>query len=215
MWWCLMASALSAPPLTEAMHERFDLLAETRDHVVQGRLEEARTAAASLAGHPPPDGLPSAWAKSLKQVRRDSKKVSRSKDLVEAALAVGQVGQSCGECHAATNAGPAKALRDLPPQTWDEGQNMVLHKWAADWMWLGLVSSDEPSWQRGVRALADRPLEMVFQQAAAPTDKPQLEQLVYLLADQAKTTAINFRGEVMGQLLATCAECHVTERAAE
>ncbi|MEO0601898.1 MAG: cytochrome c, partial [Myxococcota bacterium] len=192
---------------------RFDRLTEARDHVVQGRLDAAKTAVTELSAQTPPEGIPKAWRKSLDDVRRESRRAARAKDLVAAARGTAEVAQACGECHASVEGGPP--LRDLPPQEWDEGQNMVLHKWASDWMWLGLVSADEAAWQRGVTALTGRPLEMVFTGARPPTDQPQLEQLVYILADQAKTTAPNYRGEVMGQLLATCSECHVRERDAK
>ncbi|MEM6925635.1 MAG: hypothetical protein AAF602_01805 [Myxococcota bacterium] len=210
MWWCLIASAEAAPSVTEAMHVRFDLLTEARDHVVQGRLDAARTAATKLSEQTPPAGIPKDWKKPLGGLRKESRQAARAKDLVAAARSVADVAQACGTCHASAESGPP--VRDLPPQEWDEGQNMVLHKWASDWMWLGLVSADETAWQRGVTALTDRPLEMVFARAQPPTDQPQLEQLVYILADRAQTTTPDSRGEVMGQLLATCSECHVRER---
>ncbi|MEN0064738.1 MAG: hypothetical protein AAGA48_21515 [Myxococcota bacterium] len=149
----------------------------------------------------------------MKQLRKTSRRAAKSSDLVEAAAGVGRIAQQCGACHATTKGGPgiAQAL-DLPPQQWDEGQNMALHAWATEWMWLGLLAAEDGAWLRGAEALDDKPLPPRFANAPAPTDQPQLEQLVYILANRALDVPVAERGALMGQLLATCAECHVTER---
>lgn len=207
----LIASAVAGPNSAE-MHERLAKLVEARDHVVQGQLDDAKTVAGLLAEQPTRDA-PDDWKSAMRKITRTSRKASRAKDLVSAADGVGRVAQACGECHTATG---AKVLEhDLPPQVWDEGQNMALHKWATDWLWLGLVAGDDAAWQRGARSLVEQPIELRFQDAPAPTDQPQLEQLLYIVAERATTTASNYRGEVMGQMLATCSECHVTERDAK
>ncbi len=212
MWWCLIPSALATPPVSAQMHERFAKVTEARDHVVQGRLDDAKTVASLLADSDDPEGLPSEWKAPLRKLRKEAKKTSRAKNLVDAAAGIGEVAQKCGECHASTGADLGLDEAAIPSQAWDEGQNMALHAWASEWMWLGLVGANEQAWQRGARSLLEHPIELAFQSAPAPTDQPQLEQLVYIIAERATTTARNFRGEIVGQLLATCSECHVTER---
>lgn len=219
MWSWLMvvgfapAAAEPAAPLTAAMHERFVLLTETRDHTVQGRLEDAQQTSRYLADVQYPRGLPSDWTKSLKTLRREARKTSKSDDLVEATAGVGRMAQVCGDCHAASGGGPGLVKADdVPPQQWSEGMNMALHKWATDWLWLGLVAGDDEAWLRGANVLDDKPLELRFADAVPPTHQPALEQLLYLLAGRATRSDKSERGELMGQFLATCAECHVTER---
>lgn len=195
--------------ITAAMHQRFDALSETRDHVIQGRLEEARASAARLADVREQQLPSEGWRPWLEQLDAEADRITEAQDLLGAAQGVGRLAQICGSCHAANEGGPSlEGAEGIPPQQWDEGQNMALHRWSVDWMWLGLITPDEDAWQRGGKALDDKPLVFRFEGDAPPTHRPQLEQLVYVVAGLALEAAPQERGEVLGQLIATCAECH-------
>lgn len=207
--WLLMPTAFATPPLTAEMHERFALLVETRDHVVHGRLGDARMTATLLAEVDPPSGLPSEWNRSLRSLRRESRRTAKSGQLVDAALGVGRIAQVCSDCHAASGGGPGLAQAvEVPNQEWVEGENMALHKWSFEWMWLGLVAADDAAWKRGAETLDDRPLAPRFEDAPPRSGQAKLEQLVYGIANLATTAEPAQRGEHLGQLLATCSECH-------
>lgn len=200
----------AAPPaVTAQMHARFGVLTALRDHVVQGRLEEAKTAAASLAALDPPEGLPGPWRPWVAAVDEHAEKAAQAPDLATAASEVGRIAVGCADCHGAMQGGPGlEGAHEIPPQAWDEGQNMPLHKWAVDWMWLGLLGDSDEAWRRGAAELDKQPLVPRFEQAP-PGGLRELEQLVYVIANKAlETDELEARGELYGNLVATCAQCH-------
>lgn len=202
-------SAVAGPPVAGEMHERFALLTEARDHVIHGRLAEARASGEGLAALESPKRLPRSWRPWLRTVDAKAEAIAKAPDLLQAALAVGQAASACGGCHVDNRGGPSlEGAAGIPPQAWEPGANMPLHKWSVDWMWLGLVAHDDAAWRRGAGELDSQPLTYRFEGAPPPGHKPQLEQLVYVIAEQAVDAPPNARGTLMGQLLATCAECH-------
>jgi len=137
--------------------------------------------------------------------------LSKATDVGVAAKHLSQLASACAECHALTDGGPGlDGMRGVPPQQWSEGDNMPLHLWAVDWMWLGLVAPNDEAWDRGVAELDSKPLAAMFGENEPTAQK--LEKQVYALAKKAgelgpaKHTE---RAAIMGELLATCATCHV------
>lgn len=199
------------PPVTAVMHERYALLTEARDQIIAGDLVGAREAGQQLAAVEELSGVPEAWRRWLDPLRIEARALGRARDLTSAAAGVGRIAGVCADCHGATQGGPGlEGERDVPPQSWSEGQNMPLHRWATDWMWLGLLASDEGAWRRGAGELDRKPLTFRFEGAPPPTQRPQIEQIVYVIAAAALEAPEAQRGELMGQLIATCAECHIT-----
>ena len=210
MWVWLLGLGDARPPVAAEMHERFEQLTKARNAVIEGDLEKAKQAGSDLAAVEPARRLPRGWRKPFAQFDQKAEQISQATNLVEAATAVSRTATACGECHQAVRGGPSlEGLREIPAQAWDEGMNMPLHKWSVDWMWLGLLAPDDEAWQRGAQELDRMPLTLKFEGAPPPGSRPQLEQLVYILADRALKIERPERPVVMGQLLATCAECHV------
>lgn len=206
--------AQAGPPVAGEMHARFAWLTDARDHVIAGHLEEARAAGAGLLAVESPRRMPRAWRPWIRQMESQAKAIAEAPDLLQAALAVGQAGATCGGCHTDNRGGPSlDGAEGIPDQAWEEGMNMPLHKWSVDWMWLGLIAQSDVAWRRGAEELDSQPVTYRFEGAPPPGHKPQLEQLVYVIAEQALDAPATQRGTLMGQLLATCAECHV-QRAA-
>ena len=208
------AEPAPTPPLTSAMHARYAALTSARDAVIAGNLDAVRTALAPLASADPDEPLPEVWRPLAKPVERAAARAAASRDLAQAALGVARVAAACAECHGATAGGPdLDASERIPPQAWQPGQNMALHQWATDRMWVGLIAGDEAAWTLGAEELDRRPIELRFEEATPPGGKPQLEQLVYILADRALAAdAPSERAEVFGNLLAVCSQCHVQPR---
>lgn len=212
-WLVLVARAEPAtvPPLTSAMHARYEALTRARDAVIEGHLDDAKTAIQPLTVADPTEPFPPGWRKWVTPVEGAAKNVANARDLAAAAAGVAKVAQACAVCHEATNSGPSVTeADDVPPQAWQPGQNMSLHRWAVGWMWLGLLADNDEAWLRGATELDKHPIELRFEDAVPPGGKPQLEQLVYILANLALTTEKpSARAELFGNLLGTCSQCHL------
>ena len=197
------------PPVAAEMHERFALLTQARDHVIHGDLASAQARAKDLAEMSTPRRLPDSWRPWLTQLTNHATGIAESADLVTAAIGVGNAAATCGACHTALQGGPGlEGARDIPPQAWQPGQNMPLHKWSVDWMWLGLIAGEEEAWNRGANELASRPVPMMFQ-SEMETDRPHLERLVGIVGELAGEVPAESRPTILGGLIATCSECHV------
>lgn len=199
-----------APPLVSEMHTRFEILTTTRDAVIQGKLADATQAIAPLAAQNPAEPFPDAWRPRVIAVEAAALQVAEARDLASAAGGVAKVAVVCAECHTATGGGPAVTETDIPAQKWLPGQNMPLHRWSVDWMWLGLLADSDDAWLRGAKELDNMPLAPKFDGAPPPGGMRELEQLVYAIANKALTTdGQQARAELFGNLLATCTQCHL------
>jgi len=204
-----VAWASPPPPLASEMHARYTVLTEARDAVVRGQLPEAKAAIAPLAVHDAEAPFPPKWQPWVRQVEAAAKTVVAAPDLAAAATAVARTAVACAGCHMETGSGPSLEGVDMPAQTFGPGQNMALHQWAADWMWVGLLSGDDAAWLRGATELNNQPLPFRFEDAPPPGGRRELEQVVYLVAGLALTTETEAgRAELYGGLLATCSQCH-------
>jgi cytochrome c553 len=212
------ARSAPTPPITGEMHARYLALAAARDAVIAGEVPAAveavgRLTAPEVAGSP----FPEAWRPMDEAVRVAARRVTQASDVPVAADRVAEVAVACASCHTATGGGPVVSDADgLPTQAWVPGQNMPLHRWAVDWMWLGLVADSDEAWLRGAQELDDRPMAPKFEGGPTPQAERarQLEQQVYALAKQALTVDGNpARAALMGDLLATCASCHANRPA--
>ncbi len=208
-WSSVVSPSWAAPPVSAEMHERFLRLTDSRDLAIQGDLEQAKEAAAALAALEPPRRMPRKWRGWVTQVDAHATSVTEATTLAAATVRLGRTAGACGSCHAAERGGPSLVgAAQVPEQAWREGANMPLHKWAVDWMWVGLVAHDDEAWRRGAGELANRPVAFAFPATEASPERTALEQEVYALADKAAEAEVGDRPELMGKLLATCAACH-------
>lgn len=198
------------PPLTSEMHARFEALTATRDAIIAGSLKDAASAVEPLCASDPLAPFPKEWSPMLRRVEVEAKRVQGSKDLTAASTAVAKVAMACAECHTLTGDGPLDSeAPGIPPQKWVEEQNMPLHRWAIDWMWLGLLANDAGAWERGADELDSKPLAMMFDSKDAPAEMKDLEQRVYALASEALTTEKQAdRAALYGRIVSTCSQCH-------
>ncbi|MCA9493926.1 MAG: hypothetical protein KC621_28545 [Myxococcales bacterium] len=213
MWFLAAHAEPTAPPVVDEMHQRYGALTSARDAVIDGDLAKVKTHATTLSDLGSDTSLPNDWRPYVARVNAAAQRLHDATDLVGAAVGVANVASACAECHDALNGGPKLDHRDaVPPQKWTEGQNMPLHKWSADWLWLGLLANDDASWNRGAGELDKMPLVPKFEQAP-PNGMRELEQGVYVIAGRARTVDDpNERAELYGQLLATCSQCHTQHR---
>ena len=88
---------------------------------------------------------------------------------------------------------------------------MARHLWAMERLWEGLVTPSDAAWAAGSGVLADEPLA-----GSSFSDDPQLEaelaelagRIHALGAEAATVVELGPRGQLYGQMLATCAPCH-------
>lgn len=206
----LAASASPEPSLAARMHESWAKATEARDRVVAGDLDGVKDAAQAVAAIGPDTELPPEWRPGAEQVRAAAHELAEAKDLAAAAAGVGKLAGACGSCHTTIGSGPdVDRGADLPPQKFEPGDNMHLHAWASQWLWLGVISGSEAAWQRGAKALNDQPLDLRWDEKPPDNGRQQLEQLVYVLASKAaEIPEAPERAELYGQFVATCAQCH-------
>jgi cytochrome c553 len=212
LFFALSSANPPAPPVVSPMHEHYRVATQIRDAVIQGQLAVANDAAKALVGLEPPEGLPPLWRPWMAQVKAQADVIATAKDLTTAASAVGALAAACADCHQEMNGGPGlERMHDVPPQSWPEGSNMPLHRWSVDWMWLGLIASDDEAWDRGANALDDHPVAPMFGDLPPSAEPRQLEATLYSLAARALELDDNqrtARGELLGDMLGTCATCH-------
>ena len=198
------------PPVVSEMHARYQAVTRIREHLIQGELEPAKALAKDLVDPDPIEGIPPGWKPWVEQLSTASVMLEGATDLPTASMALARVSATCADCHLAHEGGPGlERMRGIPPQVWSAGDNMPLHLWAVDWMWLGLTAPSETAWDRGVTELYSAPLAKMF--TSANPDAQRLEAQVYALAKTAATLDEGHRSErtkLMGELLATCAACH-------
>lgn len=215
MWCWILTTAWAdpAPPVVEEMHQRFQAVTASRDAVINGDLAGAKQNATTLLDLGADTSLPETWRPYLAHLNTAAQQLHDAADLPAAGAGVANVAAACAECHEATDKGPKLEHRDaVPPQVWSEGQNMPLHKWSVDWMWLGLLANDDPSWSRGAAELDKMPLVPKFE-GAPPNGMRELEQGVYVIAGRARTVDDpSERAELYGQLITTCSQCHTQHR---
>jgi cytochrome c553 len=201
----------ATPPVASEMHTRFELATRARDGVVAGDLDAVRAAGRELADLEPPAGLPEPWRPWVAEVKVKAESLARSADLVKASGHVANLTLACAACHQAMDGGPSLKDGDVPAQTWRPGDNMALHSWSSNWMWLGLITGDEGVWVKGAKELSSAPLVPRFEGEAEALKAK--EQVLYSLADKAtKPLSESERAELYGAFIGACSGCHSTER---
>jgi len=206
----LVTQASAAKLDANEMHERYWSLTDARDAIVAGELDKAKQVAKSMRAASTDKRVPRKWRDHMSELDRATAAIETAKDLDAASLAVANAAVACGSCHEATKGGPnLVGAGNVPPQDWEEGQNMALHRWSMDWMWLGLLDDSDAAWKRGASELGNQPLMFKFPaELEGMEDRAALEKKVYDLAEFATISEPGQRGEVFGILVATCSECH-------
>ena len=187
------------------MHQRYEASRRVERAIVFGDLERAREEARTIVSLEERDVLP-AWRPSFEAVREAARAVDEAPDLETAARRTGTLGTRCMECHVASKARIVIPVRDQPPAGGRLGPQMQGHEWAALAMWDGLVAPSDEHWQRGAALLADVRSDMVAHESF------DVAARMKATATSAVSAPRGERGELYGNLLASCARCHSTLR---
>lgn len=222
-------SAASAPPgslaetgrppgtppgaeLRQQMLAHFAAVSALARAVVLGQLEEARRQARWLLDHDEP--LAEGWQPFVDEVRAGALAVAEAPDLPTAGAVTARIGRACSRCHEARAAAVGFAWEPEPAEAPTVAAQMQRHQWAAARLWEGLVGPSDEMWAEGSRVMAGTRLDLAKIAPGAPRgDLAALAGAVRDLAQRAAAvTHHDERSALYGELLATCAGCHVLAR---
>jgi hypothetical protein len=190
------------------MGHHFEHATVARDAVVRGDLAGAQQAAQELAA----DGgeIADLPGPSLDAMRAAARTLASARDVHAAALALGDVGRACGDCHRATDTRVEVGARP-PPLGPEMRDRMRRHFWATDRLWDGLMAPDDDVFSSGAVELARAPLF-----AATPATAQTVAPEARAVADRVRSGAQRARrardgatrARAYGEILSTCADCH-------
>lgn len=196
------------------MHRQFSRTVDIQTGVVVGDLARAQEAGAWIATHQDQETFGPDLDAYRAEIRGYAALISQAGDLDTVSRHTGQMAAACGRCHEATSGGPRFVVAGGPPQGGPGAKQMILHLWATDRMWEGLIGPSEDSWRAGAEALQDSwdtaqailPASSAANGFALPTDR--MRQLAQEAVAASTTEA---RASAYGKVLATCIECHAAK----
>lgn len=185
---------------SEVMREHAGEAREMRNAIIAGQLAGARHAGSQIARDEWTPSLRLNYLLYVSAVRSAARTVQASTSLSDAALALGEMGETCAACHRSASGPPALTAAAAGDKS---TLGMPAHAAAEQALWDGLVTPSDASWSRGARELLEAPeLDSGHEQASL------LARRTRDLAREA-ATATNTRGDVYGRIVATCAGCHL------
>lgn len=171
--------------------------------LIRGDLPDARDAARALADAPRAEGIGAEGDTHVRELAAWAREIRDAASFGDAAMAAGHLAATCGECHEAT-AGPV-FLEGDPPEDRGFTGHMILHSWAADRMWEGLLAPSAVSWREGAEVFDEAPLRGGSLPASAEGFARRLHDLG---RDALTMTALRRQAVQYGRMLEQCAGCH-------
>lgn len=219
--------------LAEQMHERFAWVSAIQEVTIQGDVAEARALAQEFAGllsAPQEPALPAAWLPHVDALRGELEGLEHADDLRDAGASVARLALLCSRCHEATEATVDLPQMPHPAQGGSLQDAMHGHQWAVDRMWEGIIVPSDEHWIRGTTMFVALPgCQAALGTAGVEPDgrtrsaTPQARDSdAQALCSHAQSLARRGmvarsregRATLYGRLLATCAGCHASARAA-
>jgi len=180
--------------------------------IAHGKLDAAQRHARWLLEHDEP--LVDGWQPFVDELRGAAREVLAAEDLPTAAALAARLGRACSRCHEARDAVVTFAWDPEPPDEPALQAQMRRHQWAAARLWEGLVGPSDEMWSEGTRTMAAMKLDTALITGGVPRgDVSALAGEVRELARRATAlTGHDERRILYGELLSTCAGCHVLVR---
>jgi len=201
-------SAKAETPADAAPHEdvkshmvnHFARALAIKDAVIKGDLPATREPAKWLAEHGAPPDSPDEWVPFITELRQVAAGADEAKDITAVAAALSRVAVVCGRCHTENKIRVETKSAAKP----GADQQMLLHAWATDQMWEGLVIPDQARWLAGLETLADG--ANLF-----PKEQVKLGKDLAALAKSGKEAQDDLaKATIFGKIMATCASCHAS-----
>jgi mono/diheme cytochrome c family protein len=199
------------------MWQHFERVGQVQTAVIDGDLGRARMVSEVIAMSDSLPDLPDRGRPYEAALRSQALIGATAPDLAAASRSVGQIGRSCGECHAALQRGPRFGAAGRPITSDQPATDAMLrHRWAADQMWAGLIGPSDSSWQAGTRALSE---ESTYTELIKP-NVPRgdaMRALAISVQQMGRTagaeTDADRRAILYGRLLVSCTGCHELSKA--
>lgn len=177
--------------------------------MVQGDLAAARRAALAISEVDEIPGLMADAVPYLQGMRVEAEAVRNAPTFEEAAHAAARMAAACGACHShqTQGAGPRPEGATTAPAPGEGGtqSHMLLHAWAVDRMWEGLVVPSSDRWRAGARALAEQPISA----AGFSPEVGLIGARVHEMARQGlEDPTPADQADRLGRILSDCAGCH-------
>ncbi len=181
-----------------------------RDAVARADLGGAKREAMILANMGSSDGMDPAWKQKLDAMNVAARHVADSKDLSDASSGLGLIAKTCGDCHTMLGRPGPIALTPMRHDSEDK-MRMAEHEWAAAQLWDGLVVPSDDAWKAGANSLAEAPLAPELL-TPGKTPVPKVGALIASVHDLGRRAEALEKTEgrrvLLGELMATCADCH-------
>jgi hypothetical protein len=195
------------------MHERFSSAKQMAQSIALGDLERAHDSARVIALLDEPDALPE-WRPYIDDIREMARQIEFATTTIAAARSATILGLRCAHCHLAIKARVTIPLEPRPPVDQQLALQMRSHQWAAVQMWTGLIAPADDHWLAGAAALTVVPINMP-PRGMLPRFADDLDDVarIRLSGRRALTTRSDAdRVDTLGDVLATCAHCHIALR---
>lgn len=202
----------AASPVQEKMFAHFALARDLRTFATNGDLERLRITAEELANEEPTWGMPPGSEEYREQVHSAARRVVDAASPDEAALAVAQVAAACGSCHLASDGTLGERFQVAAPLLSDPATRHTNYlSWVSRLLWDGLVGPSEAMWRTGAGALAGGDGVPAPRASYVPASEVERDADVLrtLGADAVTADDLSGRVEILANVWATCADCHV------
>ena len=200
------------PEIKAHMREHFAVVSALQLAIARGQLAEAQGYATWLASHVEPEV--EGWAPYVAGLKTAAQNVAAAKDLPGAAAVAPTLARACAACPQAQGAIVAFTWSEAPEASDELPAQMKRHQWAAARLWDGLVGPSDTLWREGAAVLATTKLDAVGAAGGvARGDVGALASNIRQLATKAEAlTDQDERAALYGELLSTCAGCHMLVR---
>lgn len=202
-------------PTRGQMIAHFDLAIELRGHAIRGDLQRFRSTADALADLDPARDLPPEVILQLGPMRWEARTGAEARTNEAAAQAAAEVARTCGDCHVANEVALGDRFVAAAPQPSDDTErHMAGLAWTTRLLWEGLAGPSDRAWDAGAEALISGgalPDEMlgVLPERDVRFASDRLRRLGREAADAREP---EYRVRALGEIWATCSECHTSAR---
>ena len=172
-----------------------------RRALVAGKLSEYQTAAGAVARDEWSPGSSAEELELTQRVRLAATAAQAAPSLVEAALALGAMGDVCASCHLDAVAAEFPLAPEEPLEA--SNPSMLDHAIASDRLWAGVMLPSDESWASGISLLLDDP-----GLADLPSEVTPAERQLRGLAQRGQAAEPEQRGRLLADMLVTCSGCH-------
>lgn len=202
-------------PSRGQMLSHFDLALEARDLAILGEVEEFRHVVDDLDRLAPARDLPAEVILQLGPMRWEAREAARARTTEEAATGAARIALTCGQCHQANEVGLGDRFTlGGPPPPGSAARHMAGLAWASRLMWDGLIGPSDRTWFTGAEGLVELgTLPEGMGRAVDPNEVDEATERLRTLGRQATDIrTAEERAEILGDVWATCAGCHVGPR---